>query len=108
HILLLSASLALIPAVANAASKTGDCPSVKLAVTASDLIGSTTNSTSAVNVPEAAVAFNQKGNKPACIVVEFLANTFEAPGEQLIVGALLDGVLMFPSTLVFSSDSDEN
>ncbi|MBV9571238.1 MAG: hypothetical protein JO056_08365 [Alphaproteobacteria bacterium] len=110
HFVLLSVLLSapLLPTTALAAAKTGDCPAVKVAFTASDLLGSTTNSMALVNLPEASVAFSQKGNKAACVVVEFFANSIEAPGELLGVQALLDGAPMFPNVVVFSSDSDEN
>ena len=111
HFVLLSALLvapALLPAAANAAAKKGECATAKMSVLASDLLGSTTNSMVAVNVPEAVVNFTQKGTKPDCVVVEFFANTIEAPNELLVVAALLDGVSMFPNQVVFSSDSDEN
>lgn len=99
-----------LPTTVQAGQVTGDCAAARVAVTASDLQNSNTNSTTAVNVPEAAVGFPQGGNGKSCIVVEFLADSIETPGtaETLIVGALLDGAPMFPGTVVFSSDSDEN
>ena len=107
----LLSTLLLAPALASGAAQAeavnGDCAVNKISVSASDLQNSTTNSTTAVNVPEAVIKFTQKG-KASCVVVEFFANTFETPGEILFVTALLDGVSMAPNAVALSSDSDEN
>jgi hypothetical protein len=73
----------------------GDCKVKKVAFVTDDTTGATTNSTSYVNVPNAAVAFSQGGNTTQCIVVNFSAWAF-APNALLDVRAQLDGVDMAP------------
>lgn len=85
-----------------------NCDTSKSSVTASDLLNSSTTSTTYVDVPEATVSFKQKGTKPGCVVVDFFAVAFAPFDAALFVHVLLDGVEIFPGPGQFSGDDDED
>jgi hypothetical protein len=91
-VLLCSAVLVLASMTPGApAVTTGFCDPFAVTFAASNLLNSTTSSSSFVNIPETTVQFSQGGVEPSCVLVRFSASTYVDNGIDVIdIRAVLD------------------
>ena len=96
-------------AAATRAVVKGRCGVLNVDYAASDLMFSTTSSTTYVNVPDTQITFVQ--SKPGCVVVHYSAFVFasNAGAALMYVRPLLDGaVTAVPAETQFAGDDDED
>src|SRR5262249_27240417 len=89
---------------------TGTCRAALSDYAATNLTGSSTTSTSYVNLPDAQVAFHQGGTKNLCAVVTFSGEAYAATGGTALLyvrGVLETGAVATPSEVQFSGEDDE-
>ncbi len=87
----------------------GSCPTPGTHFVAADNTGSSTASTTYVDVPDMSVSFTAGGTRSFCATATFSAWTFATGGALMYVQALMDGsVVAAPGEQQFSGDDDEN